>query len=493
MSKGFLAGIPIMVTIEQVIGRVAEKRLLDVAIASKDPELIAVYGRRRVGKTYLIREHLKRNLVFEVTGIHDQKMTVQLANFHTALRRSFPMIPLLQPRSWLEAFELLRSCLEQLDSTQGKRVLFFDEFPWLATRKSGFVPAFENFWNTYASRRRDLAIVVCGSAAAWMIRNVVNARGGLHNRLTRRIRLEPFHLSEVQQYLQYRKIRWDQRQTVLAYMAFGGIPHYLNLIRPGQSAAQCIDAECFKPEGMLRGEYRNLYAALFESYEIHEAIVRTLSSTWTGLTRDQLIAKAQLSSGGGVTKAIEELSLSGFITETVALDKKSKGSVWRISDEFSVFYWHWMQSKGSTNSWLRQSSGRRYESWCGYAFESLCLKHVKAIQAAIGIADVQADVASWRYHAKPGSDEEGAQIDLLIDRADRCINICEIKYSSEPYVVTKSYAEELRRKLRVFAQRSGRTQTLFLTMITPEGIKPNRYTEELVTNQVLMADLFAKK
>lgn len=482
-----------MTEAERVIGRAAEKRLLDTALASKDPELIAIYGRRRVGKTYLVREHLKRNLVFEVTGIHDQGLAVQLANFHTALRRSNPALPLIQPRSWLEAFELLRHCLDQPGPRRGKRVLFFDEFPWLATRKSGFVAAFEHFWNDYASRRRDVAIVVCGSAAAWMIRNVVNARGGLHNRLTRRMRLEPFHLGEVRQYLHYRKVRWDQRQTVLAYMAFGGIPHYLNLIRPGQSAAQCIDAECFRTEGLLRGEYDNLYAALFEAYEVHEAIVRTLATTRTGMVRDRLIAKARLTSGGGVTKAIEELALSGFIAETVALDKKSKGSVWRLSDEFSAFYWHWMRSKNSSKSWLRESSGRRYESWCGYAFESLCFKHASAIRSAIGIADVQAQLASWRYAAMPGSDDEGAQIDLLLDRADGCINLCEIKYSSGPYVITKGYAEELRRKLRVFRERSGRKQTLFLTMITPEGVKPNRYSEELVTNQVVLNDLFAAK
>jgi hypothetical protein len=211
------------------------------------------------------------------------------------------------------------------------------------------------------------------------------------------------------------------------------------------------------------------------------------------MVRDQLIAKARLTSGGGVTKAIEELALSGFIAETVALDKKSKGSVWRLSDEFSAFYWHWMRSKNFSKSWLRESSGRRYESWCGYAFESLCFKHASAIRSAIGIADVQAQLASWRYAAMPGSDDEGAQIDLLLDRADGCINLCEIKYSSGPYVITKGYAEELRRKLRVFRERSGRKQTLFLTMITPEGVKPNRYSEELVTNQVVLNDLFAAK
>jgi uncharacterized protein len=476
---------------EQVIGRVAEKQVLDIVLASMDPELVAVYGRRRVGKTYLVREHMKPHLVLEVVGMHDQSTAVQLANFQASLRQAFPIVPLVQPKNWLEAFELLRHCLEQPTQAKGKRVIFFDEFPWLATRKSSFVAAFENFWNSYASRQRDLAVIVCGSAAAWMIRNLVNARGGLHNRLTRRIRLEPFRLDEVQQYLQYRRLRWDQRQIVMAYMALGGIPHYLNLIRPGQSAAQCIEAECFRPEGMLRNEYRNLYAALFESYETHEAIVKVLATSWTGLTRDQVLAKALLSSGGGVTKAIEELQLSGFVSETFSLDKKAKGSLLRLTDEFSVFYWHWMQSVSATNSWLRQSSSRRYESWCSYAFESICFKHLEAIRRAIGIADVETHAASWRYVAETGSDEEGAQIDLLLDRADHCINICEIKFSDNAYVISKSYAQSLERKLRVFRARSGRKQTLFLTMITPQGIVPNRYSQELVTNEVVLNDLFA--
>jgi uncharacterized protein len=474
----------------QVIGRVAEKRVLDTVVASRDPELVAVYGRRRVGKTFLIREYMKPHLVLEVVGMHDQSTAVQLANFLISLRKAFPLVPLVQPRTWLEAFELLRYCLDQPTQIKGKRVIFIDEFPWLATRKSSFVAAFDNFWNSYASRQRDLAVIVCGSAAAWMIRHMVDARGGLHNRLTRRIRLEPFRLDEVEQYLKYRRIRWDQRQIVMAYMALGGIPHYLNLIQPGQSAAQCIDAECFRPEGMLHNEYRNLYAALFESYATHEAIVKVLATSWSGLTRDQVLAKAQLSSGGGVTKAIEELQLSGFVTETFSLDKKTKGSLLRLTDEFSVFYWHWMHSTAAANSWLRQSAGRRYEAWCGYAFESSCFKHLGAIRKAIGIADVETHAASWRYVAEAGSDEEGAQIDLLLDRADHCINICEIKFSDKPFVITKSYAQALERKLRVFRARSGRKQTLFLTMITPHGIAPNRYSEELVTNEVVLNDLF---
>jgi hypothetical protein len=323
-----------------------------------------------------------------------------------------------------------------------------------------------------------------------MIRNVVQARGGLHNRLTRRIRLEPFRLPEVQQYLDYRKIRWDQRQIVLAYMALGGIPHYLNLIRPGQSATQCIEAECFRPEGMLRNEYRSLFAALFESYATHEAIVKALATSWAGLTRDQVLAKARLRSGGGVTRAIEELQLSGFVTETSSLDKKTKGSSLRLTDEFSVFYWHWMHSTTASNSWLRQTAGRRYEAWCGYAFESICFKHLDAVRRAIGIADVETQAASWRFVPRSGTDEEGAQIDLLLDRADRCMNICEIKFSDKPFVITKSYAETLERKLRVFRQRMGQPRTLFLTMITPHGVVQNRYSEDLVTNQVLLNDLF---
>jgi hypothetical protein len=276
-------------------------------------------------------------------------------------------------------------------------------------------------------------------------------------------------------------------------MAFGGIPHYLNLIRTGQSASECIDAECFRPEGMLRSEYHNLYAALFESYQTHEAIVKTLAMSHSGLTRDQLIERTNLTSGGGFTKAIEELVLSGFVTETHALDKKTKSSLLRLTDEFSVFYWDWMHSNTAANSWMRQATSRRYESWCGCSFESVCFKHLKQLQIALGIADVDTHVASWRYSPKKNSKEEGAQIDLVLDRADQCIHLCEIKFADKPFTITKSYAELLERKLRVFHQYSGRRQTVFLTLITPYGLSPNRYSEQLVAKQVTLKDLFVSK
>jgi hypothetical protein len=241
---------------------------------------------------------------------------------------------------------------------------------------------------------------------------------------------------------------------------------------------------------MLRNEYRNLYAALFETYDTHETIVKVLATSWSGMTRDEIIEKGKLSSGGGVTKAIEELELSGFVTETFSLDKKTKGGLLRLTDEFSMFYWNWMHSTSASQSWMRQASSRRYEVWCGYAFESLCFKHLDAIRAAIGISGVETRAAAWRYLPKAGSDEEGAQIDLLLDRADRCINICEIKFSDKPYVISRSYALTLNRKLRVFSNRSNRKQALFLTMITPEGIVSNRHAEGLVTNQVVLGDLF---
>ena len=356
-------------------------RLVFLSIqAAGDPELLAVYGRRRVGKTFLIREHLKDRIVFEVAGMHEQSTSSQLAGFHAALRRAFPNVASVQPRTWLDAFEILRTCLDQSSKSKHKRVVFFDEFPWLATRKSNFLAAFENFWNDYA--------------------------------------------------------------------------------------------------------------ALFENYQTHETIVKTLAASNSGLTRDQLIEKSQLTSGGGVTKAIEELALSGFLTETLALDKKAKSSLLRLTDEFSVFYWDWMHSNTAANSWMRQATSRRYEAWCGYAFESICFKHLQQIQRGLGIADVGAHVASWHYSAKKGSQEEGAQIDLLLDRADHCIDLCEIKFSDKPFTITKSYAESLARKIRVFRERSGRHQTLFLTMITPYGVVANRYSEQLVTKQVTLSDLF---
>lgn len=473
-----------------IVGRVDERQELDLALKSPNAELIAVYGRRRVGKTFLIRQHFSGHVIFEAAGLHDGKLARQLANFHASLRSAFPGMTILPPKSWLEAFELLGDAIGRLGASgKRKRVLFFDEFPWMETRGSGFVAAFENFWNRCASRRGDLIVVICGSAAAWMVDRVIRAKGGLHNRLTRRIRLLPFNLAETGAMLRANGIETDPLQLCEIFMAIGGIPHYLNHIRAGRSAAQNIDAICFRPSGMLRDEYDSLLTSLFDHDSMHQTIVRALATSWTGLVRDELIHKAKLTSGGRLTKALDDLALSGFVQETGSWNKKSKETVYRLVDEFSVFYWSWMHRAANDLHWMQVAAGKRYDQWCGYAFENLCFKHLNQIKKGLGISGVQTTAGTWRSQSQGSG--PGAQIDLLIERADRCFNLVECKFAKKPYVITKACAAELTAKVTVFREQAKVNRPVFLTMVTPYGIEPNHHSQQLSIESITLNELMS--
>ncbi len=478
-------------TASKIIGRETEQRRLLDSFQSRDPELVALYGRRRVGKTFLVRELFRKSMAFELTGLHQEPMKRQLENFANALRSHFPKARFFVPSSWLEAFEILRISISEAPAARAqKRVLFFDEFPWLETRRSGFLAAFELFWNTFACQRKDLLVVICGSAASWMIRKVIGSKGGLHNRTTVRIRLEPFSLGETRTYLESRNVYLDDFQVAQLYMAIGGVPHYLNQIQQGYSVAQNIDRLCFAKDGLLVDEFQQLYAALFENAMHHESTVRALAKSGKGMTRTELLEAASLKSGGASTFVLQELIQSGFVVESPPRDNKVKETLYRLVDEYSLFYLNWIETNrtSGTDIWLRKSASRNYATWCGYAFETLCLKHVTQIKAALGIANVQTQESSWIYRAKTPSDE-GAQIDMLIDRADHCTNICEMKFSMHPFKIDKAYATELERKVRVFRRQTKTSNTVFLTLITTHGIDPNDYAQRLVASQIRLSQL----
>ena len=399
---------------------------------------------------------------------------------------------IVPPKSWLEAFEHLKKLIaSQGKPKSGKHLLFFDEFPWLATRRSGFLSAFEHFWNTYAERRQDLMVIICGSAASWLIKKVIGSKGGLHNRTTRRIRLEPLTLGETKSYLSHIKIKLDTFQLTQLYMAIGGIPLYLNYIEKGMSVAQNLDQLCFAKDGLLKHEFQHLYAALFDNHHIHEQIVRALAKSGKGLTRNTLLHKAKLTTGGYTSLALEELEQSGFIERIHPINRKLRDSIYRLSDEYTLFYLEWIQksTSRSKNFWIHQSKRRQYSTWCGYAFESLSLKHISQIKSSLGISGIETTESSWIYQAKTDN-EEGAQIDLVIARTDRCINLCEMKFSQDPFTISKKYAQELERKLRVFREKTKTNDTLFLTLVTAHGIKQNEHADRLVSSHVSLEALF---
>jgi hypothetical protein len=474
---------------EAIIGRDEEKAVLQSVLESREAELVAIYGRRRVGKTFLIRNFFAKEIIFEFSGIHHATLEEQLAGFSETLTAAMKTPALESPSTWRQAFRMLETWLAPLIKKQ-KKILFFDEFPWLQTPRSGFMQAFDYFWNMWASRQPNLVVVICGSAASWMIRHVLNNRGGLHNRVTKRISLLPFNLSETAAYLKSRKIVLDHYQLLQLYMVMGGIPLYLKEVHAGESAAQVIDKTCFKKTGLLHNEFKVLFHSLFDDAVNHMEVIRALAAAPGGLTRGEIIERCGLTSGGWVTQLLDELSESGFITPYIPFGKAYKDSIYRLTDEYSLFYTRFIENSKAKGqgTWLRLADAASWKSWSGLAFESICLKHYRQIKKAIGIADVYAEISSWRYQAKKG--EQGAQIDLLFDRNDHCINLCELKFSLNEFTIDKNYAAVLRQKQLTFREKTKTRKSLFLTLITTYGAKKNDYYTELIQKEITMQALF---
>ena len=477
---------------EPLIGRIAEKNILKDVLASGKPELVAIYGRRRIGKTFLIRKQYADHIIFEFSGIHSASLANQLQNFTNSMQTAAGSpAALAVPKSWLQAFHQLQGIIQpKLD--QGRAVIFLDEFPWANSARSGFLEAFEHFWNSWCTKQDNLVVVICGSAAAWMIRNIVNNKGGLHNRISQKIRLLPFTLFETELYLKSNHVNVDQYQILQIYMAIGGVPQYLKNIKPGQSAAAAIDELCFTKDGLLRNEFDNLYRSLFDKADHHIDVIKSLAAKGSGLTRNEIIAACSLSSGGTTTRLIEELVESGFIEPYIPFGKDVKDSIYKLIDEYSHFYLKFMNSRvqSGNNIWLKISAGPSWKSWSGFAFENICIKHTSQIKSALGIAAVNTQESVWRY--VPGKGEKGAQIDLLIDRQDNCINICEMKFSTSEFIIDPGYAAELKNKLAVLKVKTKTRKTLFLTMITTNGVKQNINYVGLVQQNLQMDILFLK-
>ncbi len=467
------------------IGREKELSYLQEIVASKKSEFVAVYGRRRVGKTFLIRHAFKNIFTFHVTALANASMKQQLTNFNLALSRHFPDKEIIPANDWLNAFSLLSSFME---SQNGRKVIFIDELPWFDTRNSNFIQGLEHFWNGWASARNDIVLVVCGSSTSWMTNKLINNKGGLHNRITKKIKLEPFTLYECEKLLQSRNIHLDRYQIVQLYMSLGGIPFYWDEVGPGLSAMQNIDKMCFQESGLLKNEFDNLYRSLFNNHERHLSIVKALAKKSMGLSRDELIRFSGLPNAGSTTRILNELEESGFIRKYIPFGRKSRNSLYQLVDFFSHFYLKFMETNRDpkNTTWLSFIDTPKYRAWTGYAFEQVCLYHLLQIKQSLGISGVHTSVSSWRSKTS----DVGAQVDLVIDRRDMVINLCEMKYAVNPFTITKKYASELRIKIGTFKSETKTRKSVFLTMITSYGIQQNIHSTGLVQNELQLEDLF---
>lgn len=455
-----------------LVGRIREAAILEDMLRSGRSEFLAVYGRRRVGKTFLIRNVYEGRFTFRITGLANASLPAQLLNFNMAFKEHWRGKQTGTARNWMEAFRQIRSLVTR--SKQKKKVIFFDELPWFDTPHSGFVAALEHFWNSWASGRKDVLLVVCGSAASWMINKLINDKGGLHNRVTQQIRIDPFTLAECAELMRSRKIRLDRYQLVQLYMVLGGIPFYWDGVKKGQSAAQNINQLCFETNGMLLNEFGNLFRSLFSKAERHEAIVSTLARKVKGLGRDEISHEAGLANGGGLTRLLGELEESGFIRRYRPYGKKSRNSLYQLTDFFSLFHLRYMKDRmdADRNHWLKMIDSPKHRAWSGYAFEQVCLAHVPEIKRALGISGIGTEISSWRSETAA----EGAQVDLVIDRRDSVINLCEMKFSIHPFLITRKYDAELRQKAGVFKYETGTRKSVMITLVTTFGLKPNAYS-----------------
>lgn len=472
---------------EVLIGRDEERKELLDALETRYSELIVVHGRRRIGKTFLIRSVYAGKVCFELSGLHNGTLKEQLANFVLAFPASAR--PRTTPSSWMEAFSLLNRYLGRLQG-KAKKVIFIDEFPWLDGHRSRFLTAFAHFWNFHATRRSDLVVVICGSAASYMIKHVIKNRGGLHNRLTRNIRLAPFDLRETEHMLQRGGVKLTRMDIVQLYMALGGVPYYLRMVKRGESAAQAIDRLCFQRQGFLRGEFQNVFASLFDHPGNHEAVVRVLATVRKGLTRNEILARSGVASGGTMSNTLRELEESGFIERYLPHGGK-KDPLFRITDEFTQFYLRFMEgTKPSARGiWLKLCTTQAYKVWAGFAFETVCMKHVEQIKDALRIGGVYSQESSWVGRG----DDHGAQIDLLIDRDDNVINLCEMKFSAAPFRIDKRYAMELTNKIHAFTSATRTRKSVLLTFVTSHGLQRNMYSRQLVESEVTLDALFGAR
>jgi len=454
-----------------IVGRDYEKQRLKELYKSKQPEFVAVYGRRRVGKTFIIREIFEDKITFDLVGIANASTKEQLSNFKNALYLTSKKKN-KTPENWFDAFVQLRVFLE--NSIDKRKLVFIDEIPWLDTRRSNFLKALEHFWNSWGCFQKDLVLIACGSATSWIVNKLINNHGGLHNRLTSMLFLHPFTISETKKYLKSKKINYNLQHLCEIQMITGGVPFYLSKFKRELPYSQNIDNMFFSKKSELKHEFRNLYNSLFDDSEDYMKIVELLSKKRKGLTRSEISEKTKLASGGTLTKFLQNLEYCGFIRSYSTMGKTKRDLIYQLMDSFTLFHFKFLEKYNFKDEhfWSNNLISPQHNTWAGLAFEMLMLQHIREIKNVLGISGVVAETYSWQS----GDAEDGSQIDLIIDRKDKMINLCEIKFSQDKYTIKKDYEENLRHKVVTFQEETRTRKAINLLLLTTYGLTNNKYS-----------------
>lgn len=475
-----------------MIGRKQEIKELNKLYDRDQAELVAIYGRRRVGKTYLVDETFAGRITFRHAGLSpaDENpkglLKLQLDHFYNSLELH-GMEKCEKPKSWLDAFLLLEKYLQKIDDGS-RQVVFLDELPWLDTPKSGFIRAFEAFWNTWGCHRKNLMVIVCGSANSWIQDKLINNHGGLYNRVTYEIKLSPFTLRECEEFYKSNHVMLSRYDIAQSYMIFGGIPYYMGYVDGEMSLAQNIDNLFFKRNAILRDEYHRLFASVFVNPEAVKSIVQLLYSRNLGYTRREIVEKLGITDGGRLSRHLNALIASDFIIKYIPFGCGKREEHYKLIDPFCMFYLHFVSNQKKVNEkfWQQNVTSGPVSIWRGFAFENVCFNHVEQIKRALGISGVISENSAW---SKRGDDETGTQIDLLISRNDNVMNMCEIKYYSGEFCVNKEYYQVLLRRQGILAENVSPKVTIHNTLITTFGLSRNEYSD-VFTNVIVLDDLF---
>ncbi|MCI6840061.1 MAG: ATP-binding protein [Prevotella sp.] len=476
-----------------IVGRQAEIAELEKLYHSDRPEFVAVYGRRRVGKTFLIKQALKGRITFQHTGVSpiDQdsdrgQMRMQLESFYYALLNQ-GLEGYKPPKTWMEAFFLLEQLLQNLDNGE-RQVVFIDELPWMDTPRSGFLPAFENFWNGWCSGRDNIMLIVCGSATSWILSNLSRNKGGLYGRLTSEIKLSPFTLRECAMYFRHAGIEMSQYDILQSYMVFGGIPYYISYFQKGLSFEQNVDNILFGSKPRLRDEFNRLFAAIFSHPDDSKKIVRLLATRHAGFTREEISKGTGLPLGGGLSTTLAALAESDFITGYTPYGMPKSTVCYKLMDNFCLFWLKYVEPNSKDAGFLTDNMASDIlKAWHGVAFEEVCWQHIQPIKRALGIDGVRASLSAWAMRGYDSQD--GAQIDMLIVRDDNVVNLCEMKFASTPYSINKDEEMRLRHRIEALKATLSPKQTVHLTMITTYGVAYGKHSG-IVQKEVRMEDLF---
>lgn len=478
-----------------IIGREKEIRELHDLYNSGNAEFVAIYGRRRVGKTFLVDEALKGKITFRHAGLspvdeqnRKNNLKAQLTHFFFSLQMQ-GMKGGKCPLSWMEAFYMLEQLLEKKSKDNKRQVVFIDELPWLDTPRSGFMTAFEGFWNTWGCHRDNLMLVVCGSASSWMLDNLINNHGGLYGRTTYEIKLHPFTLTECEEYFRGKGIRLSHYDIVQSYMIVGGIPYYLGYMKKGLSLAQNIDQLFFADGAKLYDEYDRLFASVFSNPEQMKRIVQLLAGRRLGFTRKDILSKTGLDDCGSSTRMLKALEMSDFIRPYVPFGKSLREVYYKLIDPFCLFYLKFVHTRKEMDPefWMHNVTSASINSWRGFAFEEICFNHVDKIKKALNILGVSSKQSGW---AVIGDDDtEGGQIDLLIERKDNVVNMCEMKFYSELITISKAYHAKLVHRQNLLMKNLSRKTVVLPVLVTTEGLAYNEYSG-IFQNVVIIDDLF---